>query len=73
MEDAFEDLLISGSVGVGVEVALPAIGLRLFPELRYSFGLSRFMKDSFSVGGIEFDVEDHTRLNAVMLRLGVGL
>lgn len=73
VEDTFEDLLISGSVGVGVEVTVPAIGLRLFPELRYSFGLSRFMKDSFSVGGVEFDVEDQTRLNAVMLRLGVGL
>ena len=73
VEDTFEDLLLSGSIGVGVEVTVPAIGLRLYPELRYAFGLSRFMKDSFSVGGLDFDVEDPTRLNSVMLRIGVGL
>jgi hypothetical protein len=73
VKDSFEDLLVSGSVGVGVEVTVPAMGLKLFPELRYAFGLSRFMKDSFSVEGVDFDVEDQTRLNAVMLRLGVGL
>ncbi len=73
VKDSLEDLLVSGSVGVGVEVTVPALGLRLFPELRYAFGLSRFLKDSFSVGGVEFDVEDQTRLNSVMLRLGVGL
>ncbi len=73
VEGAFEDLLLSASVGVGIEVTVPIAGLRLYPELRYAFGISRFMKETFTVGGVEFDVEDPTRLNAVMLRLGVGL
>ena len=72
-QESLEDLLISGSVGVGVEVTLPGIGVTLFPELRYAFGISKFVKDSFSVGGVDFNVEDHTRLNTVMLRVGVGL
>jgi len=72
-QHAFEDLLLSGSLGVGVEVHVPVIGLTLFPELRYAFGLSRFMKDAITVGGVEFNVEDQSRLNAVMLRVGVGL
>ncbi len=73
VEDSFEDFLLSGSVGIGVEMSVPAIGLRLFPELRYAFGLSSFLKDSFAVRGVEFVVEEPTRLSAVMLRLGVDL
>ena len=73
IQDSFEDFLLSGSIGVGVEVKVPAIGLRLYPEVRYAFGVSRFMKDSFTIGGVSFDAEDSTRLSAVMVRLGVGL
>jgi hypothetical protein len=73
IQDSFEDFLLSGSIGVGVEVKVPAIGLRLYPEVRYAFGVSRFMKDSFTIGGVNFDAEDSSRLSAVMVRLGVGL
>ncbi len=73
IQDSFEDFLLSGSIGFGVEVKVPAIGLRLYPEVRYAFGVSRFMKDSFTIGGVNFDAEDSTRLSAVMVRLGVGL
>jgi hypothetical protein len=73
IQDSFEDFLLSGSIGVGVEVKVPAIGLRLYPEVRYAFGVSRFMKDSFTIGGVNFDAEDSSRLSVVMVRLGVGL
>ncbi len=72
-DDSLEDLAISGSVGAGVKVTVPGAGLRLYPELRYAFGLSGFLKDSFEVGGVTFAAENTVRLNAVMLRLGVGL
>jgi len=69
-KDALEDVTVSGNVGVGV--ALNLGGIRIYPELRYAIGVSRFMKDSFSIGNVEFETDELQRQNSVMLRLGIG-
>ena len=73
--DAFEDNLesfnVSANLGVGVEVNLA--GLTLMPELRYAFGVSRFLSDELEVNGVTFQSDDTARLNTVMLRLGIVL
>lgn len=68
-EDSLEDVSVSGNVGVGV--SLDVFGLTLSPELRYAVGVSRFMKEDASLGGVSFSAGDVQRLNSVMLRLGL--
>ncbi len=69
-DNALEDVSISGNIGAGLELTLGSI--RLYPEFRYSVGVSRFMKDKFSIGGVEFDADEIQRQNSIMLRLGIG-
>ena len=71
LEDAFQDLTMSASIGAGVELSLPGFTPTLYPEIRYSFGISRVMKDEWTVGGSTITAEDAQRLNAFMLRLGI--
>ena len=56
--------------GVGVEVGLG--GLRLFPELKYTFGLSSFAKE-FQIGNSTFEPDNDGQLNTIMLSVGLGL
>jgi hypothetical protein len=70
-KQALESAAVSGNVGGGLAISLG--GLTLTPEIRYSIGVSRFMKDSFSIRGIEFDTDTVQRNNSVMLRLGIVL
>ncbi len=72
-KDEVEDFRLSADVGLGLEVSIPGLGLRLFPELRYSFGVSKFIDQTITVGGQEIRANDSGRLNAFMLRLGIGL
>jgi len=70
-EESLQSTTVSGNVGGGLAISLG--GLTLIPELRYSIGVSRFMKDEFSIRGIEFVTDDVQRSNSVMLRLGIVL
>lgn len=70
IKDNLERLSLAGSLGVGVEVNL--LGLRLYPELQYTFGVSRFTK-GFAVGDVTIEPDARQHLNVVMLRLGIGL
>lgn len=72
-DDSLEDISVSATVGAGVQVTIPAVGLRLFPELRYAFGISGFLKDTIEVGGVSVGAEDSVTASAFMIRLGVGL
>lgn len=69
--ERFRTFSLAGGAGVGLEVALG--GLRLFPELKYTFGITRFTDDSYEIGGITIEPDNEQRLNAVMLTLGIGL
>lgn len=70
IDERLEDLSVSADVGIGIELGL--LGLRAYPEIRYSFGVTRFMEE------IEFGdttvraSSDEQRLNSVMLRLGIA-
>lgn len=68
--EALKSMSFAGGLGVGLEVKLA--GLRLYPELAYTFGVTSFTEKSFQVGGTTFTPDEDQRLNAVMLRLGVG-
>jgi len=70
-KESLQSTTVSGNVGGGLAISLG--GLTLIPELRYSIGVSRFMKDEFSIRGIEFVTDDVQRSNSVMLRLGIVL
>lgn len=71
-EEVLEEVNIAGNVGAGLELSVPGLGLRLYPEVRYTFGLSNFTRDEFEVGGQNFTVEEEGRLNTFILRLGVA-
>ena len=63
-------LSFAGEIGGGIAINMGAI--RLYPEVAYTFGLTRFMKDKIVVRFIELQVDDSQRLNMAMLRLSVG-
>lgn len=71
-DDAVEDLSLSADLGAGVEFSLPGTGLNLMPELRYTFGVTDYLSESFQVGGSTIQPsDDERRLSEVMLRLNV--
>ncbi len=62
---------IAGGFGFGIELNMGLF--MLYPEMKYTFGLSQFTAEDFQVAGIPFSTSDTQLLNGVMLRLGVGL
>jgi len=70
-DDRFRSFSLAGGAGVGVELRLGA--LRLFPELKYTFGITEFTEESYEVGGVTITPDEDQHLNAVMLTLGIGL
>jgi hypothetical protein len=62
---------MAGGFGVGLELNFGI--LILYPELKYSFGITRFTDEEFEIAGIPFTTTNTQLLNGVMLRLGVGL
>ncbi len=70
IKDNLKEFSLAGSLGVGVEVNL--LGLRLYPELQYTFGVTGFT-DGFEVAGVEISPDARQHLNVVMLRIGVAL
>lgn len=71
LNDDLETLSVAGELGAGLEVSLG--GVRVFPEVKYTFGISRFMDDEFDIGDTEFVADESQHLNAVMISLAVGL
>jgi len=64
-DDFTEDVSLSANVGVGVQVALPAVPFKLQPELRYEFGISEYV-DTDAV-----EVSESPKFSAFSLRLNV--
>ena len=70
-DERLESFSYAANIGVGIEVNL--VGIRLLPELKYTFGISRFTSEEFEIGGTRFQVDEEGQLNTIMLSLGVGL
>lgn len=71
LNDDLKTFSVAGEAGFGVE--LPLGRWRLYPELAFTFGLSRFVEDEFRIGGRTFVTDEAQYLNSVRLRLGLGL
>lgn len=70
-EDRLESFSLAGGAGIGLELGLG--GMKLYPELKYTFGITRFTQDSYEIGGVTISPDEDQRLNAVMLSIGIGL
>ena len=70
-EDRLKSFSFAGGLGVGVELGLG--GIKLFPELKYTFGLSRFTEDRYEIGDVEIVPDEDQKLNAIMLSVGIAL
>lgn len=74
-DDDFSESLtnfsVAGNLGLGLEIGAPGAQIRLFPEIRYSFGITR-MTDDIEFLGATFTAEEELRLNSFMLRLGIA-
>lgn len=72
-DESIDSLLETGpsrlDVGVGFEWSF---GFRLWPEVRYGFGITRFMQTDFPLLGSAFSAEGDARLNSFMARVGVS-
>jgi hypothetical protein len=71
LNDDLESISVAGGVGFGLALRLG--GIRLYPEIGYTFGITRFVDEDFTVGGIDFQADEEQYLNSVLLRIGVGL
>lgn len=75
-KDAVTEFTVSGNVGFGLQVNLVGTGIKLFPEIRYQFGLSDYIDSTeFQVGGVGLTTEDNNNenLSSFMIRLGIAL
>ena len=62
---------IAGGIGIGLELRFAFVVL--YPEIKYTFGLTPFTNNEFSIDSIPFTTNDPTLLNGVMLRVGIGV
>jgi len=70
--DAVKSMSLTADIGAGVKISLPGSGLLLMPELRYSAGVTNYLKDSFQIGGATIQPSTSSkRLAHVMLRLHI--
>jgi hypothetical protein len=69
-KNAMENFNLAASVGGGIELKLG--GLHLYPELNYTMGVTRFVKNSFQIGSVNFNLEDESKLNNVVVKVGVA-
>ena len=64
-------LSVAAEAGVGLQVTIG--GLRLYPEIAYTFGLTNFIQDELVIDFVTLTPEGEQRLNSAMLRLSLGL
>jgi hypothetical protein len=73
-DQAVEDWQLTADVGVGLDIAVPGLGVSLQPELRYSMGVTNYFSDNFTIGGVTVMPDDsERRVSKFMLRLNVVL
>lgn len=62
------DVNVAANVGVGAKFTAPLVGVSGFADLRYAFDLTGFAEDSGAL-----TTNNTYRLNAFLIRVGVGL
>ncbi len=72
LEDDLQSFTMGASAGLGLKITLPGVGLKLYPHLRYSFGISDFTDRTYEVQGVTVDTGGDSRVNMWLLSLGVG-
>lgn len=70
LEEALKEFSMAGAVGAGIEIGPPGGMFRLYPEIRYTFGVDGVI-DDFTFLGAEFEADEEQQLNSIMLRLGL--
>lgn len=71
-DEALEDYSVSGNIGAGVEISLPAVPFTLQPELRYEFGLTKFADDDdLEIGDRTVSLQEEPKFSAFSVRLHV--
>ncbi len=71
-QDNLENLFVSANIGAGIELAVPVLGISILPEIRYAFGITRYLKEEVQIGNATITAEDTEKLNTLMLRLGIA-
>ncbi len=69
--EGMNNVSVAGGFGFGIELDMGVF--MLYPEMKYTFGISEFTGSEFQIAGRTFSTDDTQLLNGVMLRLGVGL
>lgn len=73
-DQAVEDWQLTADVGVGLDIDVPGLGIGLMPELRYSFGVTDYLSEQFTIGQYTVTPDDgERRISRLMLRLNVAL
>ncbi len=72
LEDDLQSFTMGASAGLGLKIGLPGVGLKLYPHIRYSFGISDFTSRTYEVQGVTVDTGGDSRVNMWLLSLGVG-
>ncbi len=62
---------VGGGLGFGIELDFGLF--MVYPEMKYTFGITQFTGEEFQIAGRTFTTTDTQLLNGVMLRVGVGL
>ena len=68
-QDRLRTLSMAAAVGVGLEIRLA--GLRFYPEVKRTFGVSGFTNDEYEFADVVIR-PDEQRLNTTMLSIGIG-
>lgn len=71
-ENELEDVSYTFNIGVGAGISVPGVDLTLQPELRYEFGATDYVSETFQLGddGPTFEPTDR-KISAFALRLNV--
>ena len=70
-DERFRSFSLAGGAGGGIEIGVG--GMTFYPELKYTFGITRFTEESYELGGVTISADEDQQLNAVMISLGIGL
>lgn len=69
LDEAMREWSLSGNVGGGLSINIGSTKLQ--PELRYQFGVTDYISDSFTVGGETIEPAESPRFSAYSVRLNL--